>query len=104
MAWYRPDQWTLLRAVFADGERLEGTCEEWLAFASEKAILKPPPSLLRATYIYLGGIAIHMLPPSQGKVSGMGNASGAGRISSEIDRAITAYRSAELAGPFHPLV
>ena len=34
MAWYRPDQWTLLRAVSADGERLEATYEEWLSFAS----------------------------------------------------------------------
>jgi hypothetical protein len=36
MAWYRPDQWALLRAVSADGERLEGSYEEWLAFASEE--------------------------------------------------------------------
>ena len=35
MAWYRPDQWALLRAVSADGERLEATYEEWLAFASK---------------------------------------------------------------------
>jgi hypothetical protein len=34
MAWYRPEQWTLLRAVSADGERLEATYEEWLSFAS----------------------------------------------------------------------
>jgi len=51
MAWYRPDQWTLLRAVSADGERLEGTYEERLAFASEKTILKPPPSHLQAIYM-----------------------------------------------------
>ena len=36
MAWYRPDQWILLRAASADGERLEATYEEWLAFAAKK--------------------------------------------------------------------
>ena len=35
MAWYRPDQWALLRDVSADGERLEATYEEWFAFASK---------------------------------------------------------------------
>jgi len=35
MAWYRSDQWTLLRAVSADGNRLEETYQEWLAFASK---------------------------------------------------------------------
>ena len=34
MAWYRPGQWTPLRAVSADGERLEASYEEWLSFAS----------------------------------------------------------------------
>ena len=34
VAWYRPDQWMLLRAVSADGESLEETYEAWLAFAS----------------------------------------------------------------------
>jgi hypothetical protein len=36
MAWYRPDQWALLRAVSGDGERLEASYEEWLAFASKQ--------------------------------------------------------------------
>ena len=36
MAWYRPDQWALLRAVSADAESLEHTYEEWLAFVSEQ--------------------------------------------------------------------
>ena len=36
MAWYRSDQWTLLRALSADGESLEETYEAWFAFASEK--------------------------------------------------------------------
>ena len=36
MAWYRPDQWPLLRAVSADGASLEETYEEWLAFASQQ--------------------------------------------------------------------
>ena len=36
MAWYRPDQWTLLRAVSDDVESLEETYEEWLAFASQQ--------------------------------------------------------------------
>jgi hypothetical protein len=36
MAWYRRDQWELLRAVSADADRLEKTYDEWLAFASEE--------------------------------------------------------------------
>jgi len=34
MAWYRPEQWTLLRAIAADADKLEQTYDEWLAFAS----------------------------------------------------------------------
>jgi len=36
MAWYRPDQWTLLRAVSTDREELEETYEEWLGAASRQ--------------------------------------------------------------------
>ncbi len=36
MAWYRPDQWTLLRALSADRDELEDTYEEWLAAASKQ--------------------------------------------------------------------
>ena len=36
MAWYRRDQWALLRAVSADGQSLEETYEAWLAFATKQ--------------------------------------------------------------------
>ena len=36
MAWYRADQWSLLRAVSTDREELEGTYAEWLATASRQ--------------------------------------------------------------------
>jgi hypothetical protein len=35
IAWYRADEWALLRAVSADGEQLEATYGEWLAFATQ---------------------------------------------------------------------
>ena len=34
-AWYRPEQWELLRAVSADRDKLEETHEEWAANAEE---------------------------------------------------------------------
>lgn len=37
VAWFRPEQWTLLRAVCADSDRLELTYEEWVKEASAKA-------------------------------------------------------------------
>ena len=36
MAWYRRDQWALLRAVATDGQSLEETYEAWFAFASKQ--------------------------------------------------------------------
>jgi hypothetical protein len=33
LAWYRPEQWSLLRALAADPEALEHTHAEWLACA-----------------------------------------------------------------------
>ena len=36
IAWYRLEQWALLRAVSADGQSLEETYETWAAFASEQ--------------------------------------------------------------------
>ena len=36
MAWYRRDQWDLLRAMSADGQSLEQTYDEWVAFASKQ--------------------------------------------------------------------
>src|SRR5258708_39101406 len=36
MAWYRRDQWELLRAVSRDGQSLEQTYDEWAAFASKQ--------------------------------------------------------------------
>jgi hypothetical protein len=36
MAWYRQDQWALLRALSADGQSLEETYEAWVAFASKQ--------------------------------------------------------------------
>ena len=36
MAWYRREQWALLRAIAADADKLEQTYDEWLAFASGK--------------------------------------------------------------------
>ena len=36
IAWYRPEQWTLLRAVSSDGDRLEATFDEWQAFATQQ--------------------------------------------------------------------
>ena len=34
LAWYRREQWALLRTVSADAYKLEKTYDEWLAFAS----------------------------------------------------------------------
>ena len=36
LAWYRREQWALLRAIAADADKLEQTYDEWLAFASEE--------------------------------------------------------------------
>ena len=36
IAWYRAEQWALLRAVSADGGKLEATYDEWLAFATQQ--------------------------------------------------------------------
>jgi hypothetical protein len=36
LAWYRREQWALLRAESADADKLEKTYDEWLAFASEE--------------------------------------------------------------------
>jgi hypothetical protein len=36
IAWYRSEQWALLRAISADADKLEQTYDEWLAFASEE--------------------------------------------------------------------
>jgi hypothetical protein len=36
MAWYRREQWPLLRAVSTDADKLEQTYDEWLAFASSE--------------------------------------------------------------------
>src|SRR2546425_12121161 len=36
LAWYRPDQWALLRAMSADAEVLEDVYDSWLAFASQQ--------------------------------------------------------------------
>jgi hypothetical protein len=35
IAWYRPDQWSLLRALAADPDRLENSYEEWVAMATK---------------------------------------------------------------------
>ena len=35
IAWYRADEWALLRAVSGDADRLEATHGEWLAFATK---------------------------------------------------------------------
>ena len=35
MAWYRPEQWSLLRALAADPEVLEDTYDQWLAGATK---------------------------------------------------------------------
>jgi hypothetical protein len=37
MAWYRRDQWDLLRAMSADGKLLEETYEAWFVLASKRA-------------------------------------------------------------------
>lgn len=34
-AWYRPDQWSLLRSLSVDSDKLEETYEQWLAFANK---------------------------------------------------------------------
>jgi hypothetical protein len=34
-AWYRPEQWGLLRSLAVDAEKLEETYEEWLAIATK---------------------------------------------------------------------
>lgn len=39
VAWYRREQWELLRAMAADADNLEKTYEEWLAVA-EKTLRK----------------------------------------------------------------
>jgi hypothetical protein len=36
IAWYRQEQWPLLRAVSADGDQLEPTYDEWHAFATQQ--------------------------------------------------------------------
>jgi hypothetical protein len=36
IAWYRPEQWTMLRALASDPEVLEKTHAEWLNFAAKK--------------------------------------------------------------------
>jgi hypothetical protein len=36
IAWYRPEQWTMLRALASDPEVLEKTHAEWLNFATKK--------------------------------------------------------------------
>jgi hypothetical protein len=36
MAWYRQEQWALLRTVSADGDKLEATYDEWLGFAMKQ--------------------------------------------------------------------
>jgi hypothetical protein len=36
MAWYRPEQWTMLRVLASDPEVLEKTHAEWLNFATKK--------------------------------------------------------------------
>ena len=36
LAWYRPEQWTLLRAMSADADKLEATYDEWQAFATQQ--------------------------------------------------------------------
>lgn len=33
MAWYRREQWPLLRAISADADKLEPDYQEWLTFA-----------------------------------------------------------------------
>jgi hypothetical protein len=35
MAWYRREQWPLLRAMSADADQLEATYDEWLAIATQ---------------------------------------------------------------------
>ena len=35
VAWYTPDQWSLLKAFAADGEKLDSTHEAWLAGAQK---------------------------------------------------------------------
>jgi hypothetical protein len=35
IAWFRRDQWELLRAVSTDGDKLEPTFDEWQAFATQ---------------------------------------------------------------------
>jgi hypothetical protein len=35
IAWYRPDQWSLLRAIASDPHQLEPTYEEWVAMATK---------------------------------------------------------------------
>ena len=36
LAWYRPDQWTLLHAVSTDSEQLEEQYAEWLEYAEQE--------------------------------------------------------------------
>ena len=35
VGWYRPEQWSLLRAIAADPERLEDSYDEWVAMATK---------------------------------------------------------------------
>jgi hypothetical protein len=36
LAWYRPEQWTLLRAVVPDGDGLQASHAEWMKEASSR--------------------------------------------------------------------
>ena len=36
IAWYKPEQWELLRAESVDSENLEDTYEEWLEFIEQQ--------------------------------------------------------------------
>ena len=35
LAWYRPEQWSLLRSLAVDSDKLEETYDEWLAVANK---------------------------------------------------------------------
>ncbi len=36
MAWYRREQWPMLRAVSADADKLEESYDEWVEYASRQ--------------------------------------------------------------------
>jgi hypothetical protein len=36
VAWYRREQWPMLRAMSADADKLEESYDEWVAFASRQ--------------------------------------------------------------------